>query len=69
MSYKLSRLFQPTQPQNESEKIQDEVKRQADKCSCVKRFQIHKIGEGKYRVSTTKLGRAYSCVCGAKKYI
>ena len=39
-------------PVSESEKIQDEVKRQGLKCSCVKRFQIHKIGEGKYRVST-----------------
>ena len=39
-------------PLDEAAKIQDEVKRQALQCSCVKRFQIHKIGEGKYRVST-----------------
>ncbi|KAK3581860.1 hypothetical protein CHS0354_032763 [Potamilus streckersoni] len=36
-------------PVTESEKIQDEVKRQVSKCTCVKQFKIHKIGEGKYR--------------------
>jgi len=38
-------------PVSEARRIQDEVKRQASKCTCTKQFRIHKIGEGKYRVS------------------
>jgi hypothetical protein len=41
--------FQP-EPVNDSELIHDEVKRQVHKCTCVKQYRIHKIGEGKYRV-------------------
>lgn len=48
-------LFQP-KPETESEKILDEVRRQVSKCTCVKQFKIHKIGEGKYRVSTVWFG-------------
>uniref|UniRef100_A0A0B7BLJ0 Dystonin n=2 Tax=Arion vulgaris TaxID=1028688 RepID=A0A0B7BLJ0_9EUPU len=36
-------------PETDSEKIMDEVRRQVSKCTCVKQFKIHKIGEGKYR--------------------
>ena len=41
-------------PESESEKILDEVRRQCSKCTCVKQFKIHKIGEGKYRVSESQ---------------
>jgi hypothetical protein len=34
----------------DAEKIHDEVHEQVSKCTCVKQFRIHKIGEGKYRV-------------------
>ncbi|KAH3698995.1 hypothetical protein DPMN_073941 [Dreissena polymorpha] len=37
------------EPVNDSEMINDEVKRQVHKCTCVKQYRIHKIGEGKYR--------------------
>lgn len=40
-------------PVSDAKRIQDEVKRQASKCTCTKQFRIHKIGEGKYRVSKT----------------
>ncbi|CAG5121103.1 unnamed protein product, partial [Candidula unifasciata] len=36
-------------PESEAEKILDEVRRQVSRCTCVKQFKIHKIGEGKYR--------------------
>ncbi|CAG5131557.1 unnamed protein product, partial [Candidula unifasciata] len=36
-------------PETDSEKILDEVRRQVSKCTCMKQFKIHKIGEGKYR--------------------
>ena len=38
-------------PVTEGERIHDEVKRQVSTCTCTKQFRIHKIGEGKYRVS------------------
>ena len=38
-------------PGTEVERINDEMKRQASQCTCNKQFRIHKIGEGKYRVS------------------
>ena len=38
-------------PETDAEMIQDEVQRQVTKCTCVKQYRIHKIGEGKYRVS------------------
>ena len=44
-------------PETSEELIQDEVRRQVCKCTCVKQFKIHKIGEGKYRVSKEKLGK------------
>ncbi|KAK7099742.1 hypothetical protein V1264_022800 [Littorina saxatilis] len=37
------------QPVSPEEMIHDEVRRQVCKCTCVKQFKIHKIGEGKYR--------------------
>lgn len=43
---------EPQKPITDSEKITDEVKNQVSKCTCVKQFKIHKIGEGKYRVYT-----------------
>ena len=42
--------LQKQKPVTDHEKIHDEVKRQGSKCTCVKQFRIHKIGEGKYRV-------------------
>ena len=41
---------EPQKPITDTEKINDEVKNQVSKCTCVKQFKIHKIGEGKYRV-------------------
>ncbi|KAL8599003.1 hypothetical protein ACOMHN_006812 [Nucella lapillus] len=38
-----------TKPETTEEMIQDEVRRQVCKCTCIKQFKIHKIGEGKYR--------------------
>lgn len=43
-------LFQLDKNLTDSEKIHDEVHEQVSKCTCVKQFRIHKIGEGKYRV-------------------
>lgn len=40
---------EPQKPITDTEKINDEVKNQVSKCTCVKQFKIHKIGEGKYR--------------------
>ncbi|XP_067144023.1 microtubule-actin cross-linking factor 1 isoform X6 [Centruroides vittatus] len=36
-------------PETEAEKIQDEVQRQVAKCTCVHRFKVYQVGEGKYR--------------------
>ncbi|XP_067121193.1 microtubule-actin cross-linking factor 1, isoforms 1/2/3/4/5-like isoform X3 [Centruroides vittatus] len=36
-------------PKTEAEKIQDEVQRQVAKCTCVHRFKVYQVGEGKYR--------------------
>uniref|UniRef100_A0A023FN77 Putative microtubule-actin cross-linking factor 1 isoforms 1/2/3/5-like isoform 1 n=1 Tax=Amblyomma cajennense TaxID=34607 RepID=A0A023FN77_AMBCJ len=36
-------------PLTEAEKIQDEVQRQVAKCTCVHRFKVFQVGEGKYR--------------------
>ncbi|GFQ91888.1 hypothetical protein TNCT_652961 [Trichonephila clavata] len=36
-------------PKTEAEKIQDEVQRQVSKCTCVHRFKVYQVGEGKYR--------------------
>lgn len=38
-------------PKTDAEKIQDEVQRQVAKCTCVHRFKVYQVGEGKYRVS------------------
>ena len=65
--------IQKQKPLNDQEKIHDEVKRQGSKCTCVKQFRIHKIGEGKYRVmySVTLYivftYRIFSLQCGAVK--
>ncbi|XP_041359579.1 microtubule-actin cross-linking factor 1, isoforms 1/2/3/5-like isoform X10 [Gigantopelta aegis] len=40
---------EPAEPATDADKIQDEVKRQCNKCTCMRQFKIHKIGEGKYR--------------------
>ncbi|OTF80619.1 hypothetical protein BLA29_012044, partial [Euroglyphus maynei] len=34
---------------SESEIIQDEVQRLADQCTCVERYKVYRIDEGKYR--------------------
>ncbi|XP_075678400.1 dystonin-like isoform X3 [Dermatophagoides pteronyssinus] len=34
---------------SESEMIQDEVQRLADQCTCIERYKVYRIGEGKYR--------------------
>jgi dystonin len=39
------------QPKTESEIIQDEVQRQVAKCTCLVRYKVFQVGEGKYRVS------------------
>ncbi|XP_046365478.2 microtubule-actin cross-linking factor 1-like isoform X10 [Haliotis rufescens] len=39
----------PPKPETEADKINDEVKRQVHKCTCMRQYKIHKIGEGKYR--------------------
>ncbi len=39
------------QPKTESEIIQDEVQRQVGKCTCMIRYKVYQVGEGKYRVS------------------
>lgn len=44
-------ILQPDKQLTDAEKIHDEVHQQVSKCTCVKQFRIHKIGEGKYRVS------------------
>ncbi|KFM83305.1 Microtubule-actin cross-linking factor 1, partial [Stegodyphus mimosarum] len=36
-------------PITEAEKIQDEVQRQVAQCTCVHRFKVYQVGEGKYR--------------------
>lgn len=38
-------------PRTEAEIIQDEVQRQVAKCTCVTRYKVFQVGEGKYRVS------------------
>ncbi|OWF34915.1 Dystonin [Mizuhopecten yessoensis] len=40
---------EPQKTITDAEKIMDAVKNQVSKCTCVKQFKIHKIGEGKYR--------------------
>ena len=52
-------IFQP-RPETDAEMIQDEVKRQVTKCTCVKQYRIHKIGEGKYRVCLGSLIQVFS---------
>lgn len=42
-------------PLTEAEKIQDEVQRQVAKCTCVHRFKVFQVGEGKYRVRNLKI--------------
>ena len=42
------------QPKTESEIIQDEVQRQVGKCTCLIRYKVYQVGEGKYRVSCIK---------------
>lgn len=37
-------------PKTESEIIQDEVQRQVAKCTCVQKYKVYQVGEGKYRV-------------------
>lgn len=37
-------------PPTEAEKINDEVKRAVQSCTCRNRFKVHQVGEGKYRV-------------------
>jgi hypothetical protein len=44
------KIYPQAKPGNEGERINDEIKRQASKCTCNQQFLIHKIGEGKYRV-------------------
>jgi dystonin len=54
-------------PVTESRRIQDEVKRQASQCTCTKQFRIHKIGEGKYRVSGLLMWSYYFLVWDIRK--
>lgn len=44
--------WQERKPQNDSDKIHDEVKRLVMLCTCRQKFRVFQVGEGKYRVST-----------------
>jgi len=39
------------QPKTEAEIIQDQVQRQVAKCTCLVRYKVYQVGEGRYRVS------------------
>lgn len=43
------------QPKTESEMIQDEVQRQVGECTCMIRYKVYQVGDGKYRVSCLAL--------------
>ena len=43
-------------PQNDADKIEDEVIREVTQCRCCDRFQIQQVGENKYKV--------YQVICG-----
>lgn len=38
-------------PDNDAQKIHDEVKRLVMLCTCRQKFRVFQVGEGKYRVS------------------
>ena len=40
-----------SKPVTESEQIHDEIERQVGECDCSNKFEVTKVGEGKYRVS------------------
>ena len=39
-------------PLTDAERIDDEVQRQVNQCTCRQKFRVHQVGEGKYRVCT-----------------
>ena len=39
-------------PLTDAERIDDEVHRQVNECTCRQKFLVHQVGEGKYRVSS-----------------
>jgi hypothetical protein len=47
--------WEERKPANEAEKIHDEVKRLVMLCTCRQKFRVFQVGEGKYRVSKTKV--------------
>lgn len=57
--YILYMYLQPPKPETEADKINDEVKRQVHKCTCMRQYKIHKIGEGKYRVNISSPSRIH----------
>ena len=47
--------WEERKPESEAEKIHDEVKRLVMLCTCRQKFRVFQVGEGKYRVSKTKV--------------
>lgn len=47
--------WEERKPASEAEKIHDEVKRLVMLCTCRQKFRVFQVGEGKYRVSKTKV--------------
>lgn len=47
--------WQERKPANDADKIHDEVKRLVMMCTCRQKFRVFQVGEGKYRVSLTRL--------------
>jgi hypothetical protein len=44
----------PVGPVTDMEKIQDEIRHQAEQCTCAHQYPIQEIGQGKYRVKEIK---------------
>lgn len=42
----------PVKHKTDSEKITEEVVRQTERCNCINRYKIQKVGDGHYRVSS-----------------
>lgn len=43
--------WEEKKPDNDAQKIHDEVKRLVMLCTCRQKFRVFQVGEGKYRVS------------------
>uniref|UniRef100_A0A0R3RSE7 GAR domain-containing protein n=1 Tax=Elaeophora elaphi TaxID=1147741 RepID=A0A0R3RSE7_9BILA len=47
----------PMKQKTDSEKITEEVVRQTERCNCVNRYKIQKVGDGHYRFGETQIKR------------